>query len=382
MKPANASASGSSAGAEPSRERRHSERRKRAARKRRAKGVFLERLVALLEAGLAEPGISVKARHRLRDLATGELREVDIYIEETLRGQVHPTIIECRHHKARVNVTYVEQVVTKRADLGNPHTIIVSHAGFTTGAVKKAQHHGIRLSTLKEVQDPLWPEWLAHGCAFELCPHTDIIWCGLLDEAGQFLTPPPELQSASYEDSVFIDANGKPQWSIALLVRRTIAASGLLTKIEDDQAMKQRFQLRARFDQPTFVKSDAGPRRVDAVCIEAELRYDAVPLPVSFSVYQDALAHANRGELAHVQLSNGTLLSVMKDPVTELMLMVANPPEGEGQVNLRVTLVAETSAGQDCTVTFPLSTTNPDMIPKVVLGPASPITSSPGPVGE
>jgi signal recognition particle GTPase len=65
------------------------------------KGKALERIVKLLEAVLSDRDVEIKVRHSLIDRSTGEPREVDIHIEEKLRGQIHASVVECRCHKKR-----------------------------------------------------------------------------------------------------------------------------------------------------------------------------------------------------------------------------------------------------------------------------------------
>ena len=101
------------------------------------KGKSLERIVQLLESALSDRDITIKLNHHLIDRASGEPREVDIYIEEKLRGQIRASVIECRCHRSKVGQKYIDEIVTKRAEIGHPHTYIVSKSGFTKGAMRR-----------------------------------------------------------------------------------------------------------------------------------------------------------------------------------------------------------------------------------------------------
>src|SRR5687767_6861943 len=100
-------------------------------------GREFEELVARVEEILSPKGALVKSPDRLKDQVTGGKREVDASI--TLpTGEVNT--VECRDRwtckqgvksKAKQDVLWIEQLVTKRADLGINKTVGVSAGGFT-----------------------------------------------------------------------------------------------------------------------------------------------------------------------------------------------------------------------------------------------------------
>ena len=68
-------------------------------------------------------------------------RQIDVSIkyEDTL------TLLECRIHKKRQDVKWVEELIGRRASLHADAIIAVSASGFTKGAVLKAKAHGVIL---------------------------------------------------------------------------------------------------------------------------------------------------------------------------------------------------------------------------------------------
>jgi hypothetical protein len=81
-------------------------------------------------------------------------RQIDI----TIRRDGKLTIVECRLHKERQDVKWIEELIGRRASLRANAAIAVSASGFTDGAQAKAEKFGIILRdldtlTAEEVRD-------------------------------------------------------------------------------------------------------------------------------------------------------------------------------------------------------------------------------------
>jgi len=76
-----------------------------------------------------------------------QMRQVDILIEES----GNKTIVECRHHKARQDVKWIEEIYGRKESLNAFSAIAVSSSGFTEGAVKKAARFGVVLRTFEDI---------------------------------------------------------------------------------------------------------------------------------------------------------------------------------------------------------------------------------------
>lgn len=84
-----------------------------------------------------------------------QFRQIDITIK---RGKTL-TLIECRIHKKPQDVKWIEELIGKRISLHADAVIAVSASGFTVGAIKKAESHGIILrdfQTLTEEEVKAW----------------------------------------------------------------------------------------------------------------------------------------------------------------------------------------------------------------------------------
>lgn len=71
-------------------------------------------------------------------------RQIDI----SVRFNNKLMLIECRHHKKRQDVKWIEELKGRKDSLNADEIIAVSSSGFTEGAIKKANRFGIYLCSL------------------------------------------------------------------------------------------------------------------------------------------------------------------------------------------------------------------------------------------
>ena len=110
-----------------------------------------ERLVARIEADASSQGVIVSSPDRIKCKTTGRLREVDASIRSQ-SGTVEILVtIECRRRANIQDVTWIEQLATKKRAIGADHTIAVSTSGFSKNAQKVAADYGISLRKISEV---------------------------------------------------------------------------------------------------------------------------------------------------------------------------------------------------------------------------------------
>lgn len=88
----------------------------------------------------------------LRDMDSGNFREVDTCIESVTAG--HPVIvsIECRAHKRPQTVSWVEEMHSKHLRLPTNVLVLVSSSGFTRSAIEKARQFGITTAVPGEIE--------------------------------------------------------------------------------------------------------------------------------------------------------------------------------------------------------------------------------------
>lgn len=110
-----------------------------------------ERLVARIEADAGPRGIVVTSPDRIRCKITGRLREVDASIRSRIGTAEMLVTIECRQRTKIQDLTWIEQLATKKKAIGADRTIAVSAAGFTESTKTLADQNGISLRRLSDI---------------------------------------------------------------------------------------------------------------------------------------------------------------------------------------------------------------------------------------
>ncbi len=118
-----------------------------------------EELVALVERHLAPKGAIVRSPDRIPDKTTGQLREVDASVRYQVGSIPVLITIECRDRTSREDVTWIEQLISKRDSVGASVTVAVSSTGFSLPAIEKARSRGIEIRLLREVSEDAVREW-------------------------------------------------------------------------------------------------------------------------------------------------------------------------------------------------------------------------------
>lgn len=125
----------------------------------RAEAKRFEELIARIEGIAAPRHATVTAPDRIRNVVTGYLQEVDASIRYRI-GTVDVIIsIECRKRTRKPDVRWIQELVTKRADLRINKTIAVSATGFSKAAHRAAEMHDIELRNISEISAKDLADW-------------------------------------------------------------------------------------------------------------------------------------------------------------------------------------------------------------------------------
>jgi hypothetical protein len=112
----------------------------------------IERIYGLL----ADSGAEVKWNDHILDPDNpARPRQIDVTIKRA--GVL--TLVECRQHKSRQDVQWIEELIGRRISLGAQAVIAVSSSGFTAGARIKASKHGVILRDLQQLSDREIASW-------------------------------------------------------------------------------------------------------------------------------------------------------------------------------------------------------------------------------
>jgi hypothetical protein len=93
---------------------------------------------------------------------SGTTTKVDIYWEYEVAETAFRTAIECKNYEGGVPVSELRDFAHKLGDIaGNPiQGLCVAKCGFQSGAEKVADHAGIKLMNLREVEERDWEGYL------------------------------------------------------------------------------------------------------------------------------------------------------------------------------------------------------------------------------
>lgn len=118
-----------------------------------------EKLVARIESGLAGEDVIVKSPDRILDKNTNQHREVDASMRFYAGSAPILVTIECRRRGDKEDVTWIEQLESKKRNIGAHATIAVSSIGFTEPAVKAAKIANIELRILHDITEEEINRW-------------------------------------------------------------------------------------------------------------------------------------------------------------------------------------------------------------------------------
>jgi hypothetical protein len=120
---------------------------------------LLERLTECFERVLAPQGALIKSPDSLTDLTTGKPREVDVSIRYKIGSVPILIMVECRDRSRVEEQAWIEQLATRRDDVGAHAAIAVSSSGFGETAQLKASKHGIFLRQVRDISDENVASW-------------------------------------------------------------------------------------------------------------------------------------------------------------------------------------------------------------------------------
>jgi hypothetical protein len=136
---------------------------------------------------------------------TGAPREIDIVITEKANPE-NKILVECRDHKDRQSVNWIEELYGKSHSMGAKKVIAVSSSGFSKNALNAAKSKGIETMHLKEAEEVDWKTRLfsikEFGINIDFEPNIKKI--NLISPHG---ANPPSLKDVEISKIFFLDIN-------------------------------------------------------------------------------------------------------------------------------------------------------------------------------
>ena len=107
-----------------------------------------QRFVHDLEALLAPDGATVEESGMVLDRSTQEQVEVDVVIKIPASPRTLVVGVECRDRKRAADISWIDQLASRKQNLELDRLVAVSRSGFTQNARKKAEQLGIDIEEM------------------------------------------------------------------------------------------------------------------------------------------------------------------------------------------------------------------------------------------
>jgi hypothetical protein len=122
----------------------------------RANATLFEQSIARIHSLLEETNSKVTWNDKIPDPDNPtQNRQIDI----TIINNNLLTLVECRFHKSKQDVKWIEELIGRRQSLNADALIAVSSSGFTKGAINKAKRYGIITRDLTELTKEEVARW-------------------------------------------------------------------------------------------------------------------------------------------------------------------------------------------------------------------------------
>jgi len=247
-----------------------------------------EKLVADIEQTLVGKGAVVKSPDRIRDGVTGQLREIDASIRLDVGSTPILITVECRKRRPVQDVTWIEQLATKRDHIGAAKTIAVSATGFSDSATKAAARCGIELRTLEDrIGEEIVQRFLSgFKISFLVSDYTTRSIAFELDDGTQLVASEfgDDLAAAAANDGVAAVVATEVARGLGLTVQQILARVDDRDVPEDGVPVPRQVQL--EFRPHTFtVSTKDGPRFLKRLQLVAEFSRRVIPAPAT-SLYE------------------------------------------------------------------------------------------------
>jgi hypothetical protein len=128
-------------------------------------------LTARIEGAVSDSGVKVKSPDHLQDRVSGGTREVDVSLRSMVGSAEVLVIIECRDRGRPADVTWIEQVKSKRDAVGAAKAIAVASGTFSKKASTAAKAYGIDARTLAQVDRAEVKRWTGSLLVFQQSAH-------------------------------------------------------------------------------------------------------------------------------------------------------------------------------------------------------------------
>lgn len=243
-------------------------------------GRSLELLVKALEQLLAGAPVEIRSPDYIMGRNSGTSREVDVSLRAQVGSARVLVIIECRDRAKPQDVTWIEQLASKREDVGADKAVAVSSGGFSASARNLARSKKIDLRSLEELDPHIVFDWLTDQTLDHRTRYVDVIGVSVhLSEPTTEIDPITLASILAKISALRIPKKGLGQ-ETKMLVHKTDLS---LVSVDDILNLMPHFG--ARFDA---MISDAPPGEEKRIVLTIDFEGDAkfaLPLDTAWSTW-------------------------------------------------------------------------------------------------
>jgi len=104
--------------------------------------------------------------HKIKGVRSGVIRQIDVWVTGEIAGHEIKLAIECKLHKAKVDIKTVDAFIGFLEDVAADKGVLITTTGFTLGAKTRAGAAGIELNvmTLESAMETDWGQFLEDSC--------------------------------------------------------------------------------------------------------------------------------------------------------------------------------------------------------------------------
>ena len=313
-------------------------------------GRSLELLVQALEQLLAGAPVEIQSPDFIMGRNSGTSREVDVSLRSQVGSVSVLVIIECRDRAKPQDVTWIEQLASKRDDVGADKAVAVSAGGFSAGARNLARSKQVDLRSLEELEPHVVYDWLTDQTLDHRTRHVDVVGASFhLGEQPTEIDPATLASILEKVSALRIPEEGLHQDS------KVFAHKTDLTLVSVDEILDLMPGFGARFDAMLFdvppgkekrivltidfggdaefaLPLDVGLLDVDSIELDAVFSYDEVQVPMRRYLYQDdsgtitenvqatIVSGKSRVTIGFHMTPDGSTLGLTVDPAGETLL--------------------------------------------------------------
>jgi len=249
-------------------------------------GRDLERLVATIEELLGSADVEIKSPDYVIGVNSGARREIDVSLRTRVGSVEILVILEVRDRKDIEDVTWIEQLATKRDDVRASKVVAISSAGFSKGARELAERLGVELRSVDSLTGESIANWFRRfnfevtvrygDLKFQVVPATDNERVLSLLES--------TFANVNAQTPIFIHTSTDNVFSTRDVLEEILAEDPQLFDDLQPNGETRQVAIRAQYPDPDSryqILTEKGPIHVEIILLWGEIGIATAKIPIS-----------------------------------------------------------------------------------------------------